>query len=109
MDDEFYQIEVSFDVAMTAHNYERGNLYLQSEFLSFRKGVKPLVLARSGYLDPKGSFTLLRNEMLAMLPLSRYFSSCGQTEEVVITIFDKFDNQDFGLEAINFLVPNEAL
>jgi len=51
----------------------------------------------------------MRNDLLSMLPIANYFSNCGQTEEVVITIFDKFDNQDFGLESINFLVPNEAL
>ena len=36
MDNEFYKIEVVFDVAMTIQNYERGNLYLQTEFNSYK-------------------------------------------------------------------------
>ena len=76
MDSEFYQIDVIFDVAMTQHNYERGNLYIQSEFKSYRKGMKPLVVARTGFMDPKGSFTLLFKEMISLLPFSNYFTSC---------------------------------
>ena len=37
MDDEVYQIEVTFEVAMTKQNYERGNIYLQSDFTSYKK------------------------------------------------------------------------
>ena len=39
MDSEYYQIEIVFEVAMTKHNYERGNLYTQSEFKSYKQGV----------------------------------------------------------------------
>ena len=42
MDNEYYQIEVIFEVAMSMHNYERGNLYLQSDFSSYKHSVKPL-------------------------------------------------------------------
>ena len=76
MDSEFYQIDVVFDVAMTQHNFESGNLYLQSEFISYRKGTKSIVLARTGFLDPKGSITLLVKELVALLPFSNYFTSC---------------------------------
>ena len=38
MDNEFYSIEVVFEVAMTLHNYERGNLYMQAEFHSYKHG-----------------------------------------------------------------------
>ena len=64
MDEEYYAIDVIFEVAVTKHNFERGNLFIQSEFSSFRKGVKPIVVARTGFMDPKGSFTLLFKEMI---------------------------------------------
>ena len=44
-----------------------------------------------------------------MIPFSGYFFSCEPTEEVTIKIFERFDNEDFGLESIDILVPNEAL
>ena len=28
MDDEYYAIEIVFEVAMTEHNFERGNIYV---------------------------------------------------------------------------------
>jgi len=52
MDSEYYQLEVVFEVAMTMHNFERGNLYLQSDFNSYKQGMKSLSLARSGFLNP---------------------------------------------------------
>ena len=52
MDGETYRIEVVFDVAMSMHNYERGNLFVQSEFKSYRQGVPPMTLVSSGYLNP---------------------------------------------------------
>jgi len=80
MDNEYYQVEVVFEVAMTVHNYERGNLYVQSEFHSYKQSVKPLTLARSGFLDPKGSLTLQLKELVRMVPFSSYFFSCEPTE-----------------------------
>mmetsp|Transcript_43559 Transcript_43559/g.57672 ORF Transcript_43559/g.57672 Transcript_43559/m.57672 type:complete len:169 (+) Transcript_43559:1142-1648(+) len=109
MDEEYYQIEVEFEVAMTMHNYERGNLYMQSQFNSYKQGAKPLTLARSGFLDPKGSLTLSLKELVSMIPFASYFFSCEPTEKVTIKIFERFDNADYGLESIDFLVPNEAL
>ena len=94
---------------MTLHNYERGNLYMQAEFHSYKHSVKPLTLARSGYLSPKGSLSLTIRDLLSLVPYSDYFYSCEQTEQVTIQIFEKFDNDDFGLESIDFLVPNEDL
>lgn len=44
-----------------------------------------------------------------MLPMSSYFTTCTVTQPISIQIFEKFDNEDFGLESIDFLVPNEAL
>ena len=66
-------------------------------------------MARSGYLEPKGSFLLTLHELIGMIPFSGYFFSCAPTEQVTIKIFEKFDNADFGLQSMNFLVPNEAL
>ena len=109
MDSEFYQIEVVFEVAMTPQNYERGNLYIQAEFHSYKQGIKPLTLARSGYLTPKGSLWMNIQDLLTFIPFSSYFIVCEKTELVTIQIFEKFDNDDFGLESIEFLVPNEAL
>lgn len=28
MDNEFYELEIVFDIAETAHNYQRGNIYI---------------------------------------------------------------------------------
>ena len=109
MDSEYYQIEVEFEVAMTLHNFERGNLYLQSKFKSYKKGSKPLTLARSGFLDSKSSLTIQLKEVLGMLPMSGYVFNCEPTKTVTIKVFERFDNDDFGLESIELLVPNEAL
>ena len=109
MDSEYYQIDIEFEIAVTMHNYERGNLYVQSEFASYKQGVQPLTLARSGFLDPKGSIQLTMKEVLGMIPFADYFFSCGKTELVTIKIFERFDNDDFGLKQIDFMVPNEAL
>ena len=76
MDNEYYQIEVEFDVSMSQHNYERGNLYVQSKFNSYKQGVKPFTLARSGFLDPKSSLTIKVKEAISMIPFLSYFLSC---------------------------------
>ena len=80
MDNEYYQIEAVFDIAMTMHNYERGNLYMQSEFQSYKHSVKSLTLARSGFLDPKGSISLNIREVISMIPFANYFFPCNHTE-----------------------------
>lgn len=28
MDNEFYELEIVFEIAETAHNYQRGNIYI---------------------------------------------------------------------------------
>ena len=109
MDNEYYQIEAVFEVAVTMHNFERGNLYMESKFNSYKHSVKSLSVARSGFLDPKGSLTLQVKELISMIPIVSYFIPCEPTETVTIKIFERFDNDDFGLESIDFLVPNEAL
>jgi len=76
MDSEYYQIDVTFDVATTAHNLERGNLYIQSEFSSFKKGVKPIKIARSGFIEPRLDSSFFLKEWLALLPFASYFTSC---------------------------------
>ena len=48
-------------------------------------------------------------EILAIVPIVNYFVPCSGTESVSIKIFDRFDNEDYGLKSIDFLVPNEAL
>lgn len=80
MDGEYYQIDVVFDVAMSMHNYERGNLYLQSEFKSYKQGIKPLTLSRSGFLDPKSTFWLNLKELISMIPFVDFFFPCASTE-----------------------------
>ena len=109
MDTEYYSIEVEFEVAVTMHNFERGNLYMESKLKSYKQGVRSLSVARSGFLDPKGSLTLSFKELISMIPFASYFIPCEPTEKVGIKIFERFDNADFGLESVDFLVPNEAL
>lgn len=109
MDNEYYQIEAVFEVAMTEHNYERGNLYMQTEFHSYKQSMPKLTVARSGFLEPKGSFMLTLRDLIRMVPFSSYFFSYIQTEQVTIRIFEKFENASFGIESVSFLVPNEAL
>jgi hypothetical protein len=36
MDNEFYELEIVFDIAETAHNYQRGNIYIQCQFNSYK-------------------------------------------------------------------------
>lgn len=82
---------------MTEHNYKRGNLYLQSEFLSYRQGMDPLTLPRQGFLNPKSSFFLSMRDIWRIVPFYDYFFTCDVTDEVVIEIFEQFDNDFFGL------------
>merc|ERR1712060_400789 len=58
--------------------------------------------------NPSSSFFLTFREIYSLMPFSEYFF-CGTTQEVSIQIFEQFDNDDFGLQTIDFLVPNEAL
>ena len=91
------------------HNYERGNIFVQSQFNSYRKGMNPIVVSRTGYLDPKSSFQLMFKDLVSMLPFPSTWLGCPNTQFITIKIFDKFDNEDFGLDSIDFLVPHEAL
>jgi hypothetical protein len=68
-----------------------------------------MIVARSGYLNPTGSITLFIREVMDLIPFVSSFYGCEGTEEVSIRIFDKFDNADFGLSSIEFLMPNDAL
>lgn len=44
-----------------------------------------------------------------MFPCIRsIFSAYGPTEEIQIKIFDLFDNDDFGLESVDILVPSDS-
>jgi len=48
-------------------------------------------------------------DVVSMIPFVSSWLGCPDTQFITIKIFDKFDNDDFGLESIDFLVPNEAL
>ena len=109
MDQEYYQLEVVFEVAATSHNFERGNIFVQSKFESYKKGMKPLVVSRTGYLDPQSSFKLMVRDITSMIPFCTTLFGCPDTQFITIKIFEKFDNDDFGLEKIEFLVPNDTL
>ena len=73
MENEFYAISVEIEVAETKHNYDKGNIYLQSQFNSFKRNQQSITLARSGYLDPKSSFVLLVKDLISFVPFSSYF------------------------------------
>ena len=109
MDQEYYQLEVVFEVAASSHNFERGNIFIQSKFESYKKGMKPLVVTRTGYLAPQSSFKLLVRDITSMIPFATTLFGCPDTQFIAIKIFDKFDNDDFGLEQVEFLVPNDSL
>ena len=70
MDQEYYSIEVVFEIAITSHNFERGNVFVQSQFNSYKKGLKPLVVSRAGYLNPKSSFKLMLRDLASMVPFA---------------------------------------
>ena len=109
MDQEYYAIEIVFEVAITSHNFERGNVFVQSQFNSYKKGLKPLVVSRAGYLNPRSNFKLMLRDLVSLVPFASKWMGCPNTQFITIKIFDKFDNDDFGLESIDFLVPNDAL
>ena len=109
MDQEYYQLEVVFEVAASSHNFERGNIFVQSKFESYKKGMKPLIVSRTGYLDPQSSLKLMIRDCASFIPFASRFLGCPNTQFITIKIFDKFDNDDFGLEKIEFLVPNDTL
>lgn len=56
MENEFYQIEVIIEAAETEHNFDKGNIYLQSQFNSFKRNQANLTVARQGFLEPKSRF-----------------------------------------------------
>ena len=109
MEDEYYSIEVVFEVSDTEHNYEKGNLYIQCQFNSFKKNQPTLTVARQGFLDPKGSMTRYLREFLSMIPLSGYLFHVEKSQVLGIKVFERFDNKDFGLESVEFLLSNETL
>ena len=48
-------------------------------------------------------------DIVSMIPYAAQWLGCPNTQIITIKIFDKFDNDDFGLESVDFLVPHEAL
>jgi len=44
-----------------------------------------------------------------MIPFSRFFVASLHTQTINIKVFEKFDNSDFGIESIEFLLSNEEL
>ena len=94
---------------MTMHNYERGNIFVQSQFNSYKKGLNPITVSRTGYLDPKSSFKLILKDLISLVPFASTWIGCQNTQFITIKIFDKFDNEDFGLKSIDFLIPHETL
>jgi hypothetical protein len=50
MEEDFYSISVVLDVIESAHNFNIGNLYLQTQFNSFHKDQSSITVARTGYL-----------------------------------------------------------
>ena len=79
MDDEYYAIEIVFEVASTKHNFERGNIYVQSQFNSYRKSQKPLIVSRTGYLNPQSSFKLMVRDIVSMVPYAAEWLGCPNT------------------------------
>lgn len=109
MENEFYSIQVVLEVSESVHNFERGNIYLQTQFNSFKRTQQSITVARSGYLEPKGSFYLIYKDVLSIVPFSGYLIPSLHTQTINIKIFEKFDNKDFGMESIEFLLSNEEL
>ena len=71
-----------------------------------------LTVLEQGFLEPNGPWSSLSHtlkDMLRMVPFSGYVFSCVNTEQVIIPIFEKFENTSFGVESVSMLVPNEAL
>ena len=44
-----------------------------------------------------------------MIPFATNWFGRSNTQFITIKIFEKFDNEDFGLEKIELLVPNDTL
>lgn len=109
MEEDFYSISVVFDVIESAHNFNMGNLYLQTQFNSFHKNQQSITVARTGYLEQKGTLNLLFRDLLGLIPLSSFFIPSLRTQRIKIKIFDKFDNADFGIESLEFLMSNDEL
>jgi hypothetical protein len=73
------------------------------------RDIEELSLQRHGFLNPPSTTEHISRELLKLVPFSTYFFSNLCTKEVVISIFERFDNREFGLQKIEFLMSNDLL
>jgi hypothetical protein len=52
---------------------------------------------------------MLFRDIVSFIPLSGYFMPSLRTQSIHIRIFDKFDNADFGIDSLEFLMSNDEL
>jgi Putative adipose-regulatory protein (Seipin) len=76
MDDEYFTIEVEFTAQETQANMEKGSIYLQSKFTSYKQSQQPLVFHRMGLMQMKSSFFVYLKEFIRSLPLIGYLCNC---------------------------------
>ena len=111
MNSETYDIKVVFEVAASSHNFNRGNLYLQAQFNSYKQTEESRLIAASGYLQPLGSVAIFVSDIIGVLPFGNYLLSpwCLSTQEVEIELFSIFDNKDFAVKSVDFVLANDTI
>ena len=82
MDDEFYNIDVSFDVVETQRNMERPAIYLSAEVTSFK--LKPLSFHRMGHLEYKSVLGMSLKEIFCYIPFSSFIINCDRKQTIRI-------------------------
>lgn len=109
MEDEYYNIEVEFTSQETQSNMEKGQIYLQSKFSSYRQHHQPLIFHRMGQMQVKASLYVYIKEFIRSLPLIGYLCNCEPSQQIVIPIVENFNNADFKTSSIELTLTNTAL
>lgn len=76
MDNEYYNIEVVFEVVESSNNMNNGNIYLTSKITSYNPASNVVTFYRMGAINYKGSFEMYFNDFFKFIPFCSYFFNC---------------------------------
>ena len=95
MSDEFFNIEIEFTAHETQSNMEKGSIYLDSKFTSYKSHQQPIVIHRMGHMQTKSSLALFIKEVFRYIPFINYICNCEPSQQIVIQIVENFNNADY--------------
>lgn len=109
MDDEYFTIEVVFTAQETQNNMEKGAIYLESKFTSYKQQQSPVSFHRMGSMQMRNSFFVSLKELIRSLPVIGWLCNCDPSQLIVIPIVENFNNRDFQTSAIELTLSNTSI